>query len=124
VFEEHPMGTVDPARAGTPQSTFAESEGQYRSLMRRYQAGDGQAFEALYARLAPDLEAYLETLLPGCTADRTLVDEVFITIHRARRSYDPRQSFEPWVAAIARHVAQGRRPPGHRRTSWRLGWES
>jgi len=77
-----------------------------------------------YARLAPDLEGYLETLAPGCTADRTLVDEVFITIHRARRSYDPRKPFEPWVAAIARHVAQTHRPPGRRRTFWTLGWES
>jgi len=116
--------------AKSPDTSVAASalscpDDQYRSLMRRYQAGDAQAFETLYARLAPDLAAYLEEVAPGSRPDASLIDEVFLTIHHARRSYDPRRPFEPWVTAIARHVALAHRRTW-RRPVWTLvkRWES
>ena len=77
---------------------------QCRALMARHQAGDRSAFESLYERLGPAVIAYLDAIEPGLGRDARLVNEVFLAIHRARRSYDPRRPFEPWAIAIARHV--------------------
>ncbi len=98
----------DEAVPGAGRSTCPDDE--YSSLMERHQAGDARALEALYAALSPDVEAYLNELLPGGRRDPSIVEEVFLTIHRARRSYDPKRPFGPWVRAIARHVALDRRP--------------
>lgn len=75
-----------------------------RQLMAAYQAGDFDAFESLYGSFAPALTRYLTSLAGERDLAADLVQETFLRIHRARRSYDPRHPFEPWAFAIARHV--------------------
>ncbi len=72
--------------------------------MAGYQAGDGSAFERLYESFAPAVITYLDVIDPGLGRDPTLLSEVFLAIHRARRSYDPRRSFARWAGAITQHV--------------------
>ncbi len=89
---------------------------EYRSLMARYQAGDGQAFEALYARLAPELRRLVLRRAPEAVLPDDVVEQIFMELHRARGSYSPRNPFEPWLAAIVAHViGTHRRPPARRR---------
>ncbi len=90
----------------TPDLAYGND--RYRALMVRYQAADLAAFDSLVEGLAPALVAYLDALAPGMGQDETLVDEVFLTIHRTRGTYDPRRPFWPWAAAIARHVVLSR----------------
>ena len=73
--------------------------------MARYQAGSYAAFEEVYAYLAPRLRGYFANrpLLFGATVE-DLVQETFLQMHRARRSYRPDLPVEPWAFAIARHV--------------------
>jgi RNA polymerase sigma-70 factor, ECF subfamily len=73
-------------------------------LMRRYQDGDLAAFEALYAAVAPVLLQYLASLLRDRERARDLVQETFLQVHRARRTYRPALPLRPWLFAIARHV--------------------
>lgn len=87
-----------------------------RELMREYQEGRFEAFDDLYAALAPVLRRYLVSRArDGARAD-DLVQEVFLQLHRARHTYDPAYPVTPWVMAIARHVwlmdrrTQSRRP--------------
>jgi DNA-directed RNA polymerase specialized sigma24 family protein len=101
------MRTTGPGDAGTTRFRLARPDAEYRTLMARYQAGDAEAFEALYDRLAGDLETYLRRLAPDGLR-KAVIDDVFLSIHRARATYDPRLMFEPWIAAIASHVAGGR----------------
>jgi hypothetical protein len=96
---------------GHAQEAFMGDE--YRSLMVRYQAGDAQA---LYARLAPELRQLVRRRAPEASSPDDVVEQIFIELHRARGSYSPRTSFEPWLAAIVAHVVgkQGRpRGKGH-----------
>lgn len=85
--------------------------------MERYQAGEMAAFEKLYAELAPPLTRYLRRLCyPGIDPD-DLVQNTFLQIHRARKSYLPGRPVRPWAYAIARHVTlmarrSRRRGPG------------
>jgi RNA polymerase sigma-70 factor (ECF subfamily) len=87
-----------------------------RVLMREYQEGRVEAFDDLYAALAPPLRRYLVSRVGQAAKAEDLVQDVFLQVHRARRTYDPAYPVTPWVMAIARHVwlmdrrTQSRRP--------------
>jgi len=72
--------------------------------MRLYQAGDAAAFERLYGLLEPLLRRRLAALARDPDRVRDLVQETFLQIHRARRTWDPTRPVLPWASAIARHV--------------------
>ncbi len=82
-----------------------ESAEDLAPWMERYQNGDGAAFEALYAALAGPLRRYLLGLARNSTLAEDLLQETFLQLHRARRSYQPGRPVRPWAFAIARHVA-------------------
>ena len=73
-------------------------------LMTAYQAGALEAFERLYAALAPALVAYLTALSRDRVHAQDLLQEAFLQIHRSRRAYRPELPVKPWVFTIARHV--------------------
>lgn len=75
-----------------------------RALMASYQAGELLAFDELYRLVAPAVRGLLRRRErdPGRVED--LVQECFLQVHRARRTYDPAYPVLPWVLAIARHV--------------------
>jgi RNA polymerase sigma-70 factor (ECF subfamily) len=76
-----------------------------RDLMMRYQAGEIEAFDALYVHIAPRLRAWFARQRLDLGADRDdLVQETFLQLHRARHTYSPRRPAAPWIFAIARHV--------------------
>lgn len=73
-------------------------------LMARYQAGDFEAFEEIYRETVQEVERYLARHAEA--SDRSdLVQEVYLQVHRARRTYRSDRPFRPWLIAIARHVA-------------------
>ena len=75
-----------------------------RELMREYQSGRFEAFDEIYASIAPALRRYLlSQARDGAKAD-DLVQETFLQMHRARHTYDPSFPLMPWAMAIARHV--------------------
>ena len=89
---------------------------ELRRLMTLYQRGSLEAFEQLYAALAPSLRAYLTALTRNAVQAEDLVQESFLQIHRSRHTYRADLPVRPWVFAIARHVrmmdlrARSRRP--------------
>jgi len=74
------------------------------SLMIAYQGGEMAAFEALYAALAPPLGRYLRALTRDAGRAEDLLQETFLQLHRARRTYAPPRPVKPWAYAIARNV--------------------
>jgi RNA polymerase sigma-70 factor (ECF subfamily) len=72
--------------------------------MRAYQSGDASAFDRLYTGLGPVLRRYLQSVARDATRVDDLVQETFLQLHRARRTYNPERPVIPWVLAIARHV--------------------
>lgn len=80
------------------------------ALMVAYQAGELDAFEQLYAALAEDVQRYFARACRDRNLGRDLVQDVFLELHRARRTYTPPLPVRPWVFGIARHVlARSRR---------------
>ncbi|HYB96455.1 MAG TPA: RNA polymerase sigma factor [Vicinamibacterales bacterium] len=72
--------------------------------MREYQHGRFEAFDEIYAALAPTLRRYLRSQVRDANKADDLVQETFLQMHRARHTYDPRLPLTPWTMAIARHV--------------------
>jgi RNA polymerase sigma-70 factor (ECF subfamily) len=74
------------------------------AAMCAYQAGEAGAFDKLYVGLAPILRRYLRGAVRNDARVEDLLQETFLQIHRARRTYNPDRPLVPWVLAIARHV--------------------
>jgi RNA polymerase sigma-70 factor (ECF subfamily) len=75
-----------------------------RALMVRYQAGDLEAFDALYARLGPPLRRYLLALARDAQRADDLLQDTFLQLHRSRHTYNPSRPVRPWAFAVGRHV--------------------
>jgi RNA polymerase sigma-70 factor (ECF subfamily) len=75
-----------------------------RELMISYQQGAYGAFEELYRALHGPIRGWLSRTVHDRSRVEDLAQEVFLQIHRARRTYDPVYPVIPWVLAIARHV--------------------
>jgi RNA polymerase sigma factor (sigma-70 family) len=71
-------------------------------LMARAQDGDSAA----YLRLLEETTPYLRSLASRWYRDQRdiedAVQDVFLTVHAIRHTYDPARPFGPWLVAIAR----------------------
>ena len=76
------------------------------ALMVDYQAGRLAAFEALYARVAGELQRFLDAVVRDPQVVRDLVQETFLEVHRSRRTYRPPLPVRPWVFGVARNVVR------------------
>lgn len=108
----------DSLKAGDAGLQLAQGE-RLRQLMREYQSGRIEAFDELYASLAPSLRRYLLGQARDAARADDLVQETFLQIHRARHTFDSAYPLMPWAMAIARHVWLM-----HRRTASRRPWET
>ena len=83
---------------------MSEGEDELRVLMLQYQGGSLDAFQAVYARVAPDLRRFLCHLLRGLDGADDLLQETFLQMHRSRAAYNPAYAVRPWVFGLARNV--------------------
>lgn len=77
-------------------------DGSWSVLMARAQDGDGAAYRRLLEEITPYLRSRVARHggLAGETEDA--VQDVLLTLHAVRHTYDPRRPFRPWLVAIAR----------------------
>jgi RNA polymerase sigma factor (sigma-70 family) len=78
------------------------------TLMIRYQEGDFCAFKQLYATLVEEVRRYFVRICGDRAMAADLVQDLFLEIHRSRRSYTAPLPVRPWVFGIARNVAARR----------------
>jgi RNA polymerase sigma factor (sigma-70 family) len=84
-----------------PDEAFAESERRWSALMVAAQAGDGAAYAELLRRCVPLVKSVARRRnLPADRID-DVVQDVLLTVHRARHTYDPSRSFTAWLSVIA-----------------------
>ena len=68
------------------------------------QEGDKAAYEHLLADILPVLRSFARRRLGDDVAAEDVVQEILLSMHRARRTYRPERPFEPWLFAIARNA--------------------
>ena len=74
-------------------------------LMARAQQADHDAYVTLLRAITPQVRQWVRrkrAFLGGSDVE-DVVQEVLLSIHAVRATYDPERPFMPWVAAIVRH---------------------
>jgi RNA polymerase sigma-70 factor (ECF subfamily) len=93
-------GGADRAPAGGAADVQARSL-DWSILMAHAQAGEHGA----YRRLLEEITPYVRSLAAKCHRDtrdiEDSVQDVLLTIHAIRHTYDPKRPFGPWLVAIA-----------------------
>lgn len=72
-----------------------------RQLVRRAQAGEGEAFGELVRRYQRPVYRLAYRLLMHHADAEDVVQETFVRAYRYLQSFDPRRSFQRWLYAIA-----------------------
>ncbi len=79
-------------------------DGDLEGLMAGYQAGDFAAARSLIERLSPQLHRFFDAQARNPADADDLLQEAWLRIHRARRTYRRGKPLLPWIYAIARRV--------------------
>lgn len=85
-------------------------ENRWRALMLSAQSGDRSAYAALLSELFPVLHRFVTRRWPNAHDAEDVVQEILVSVHSVRQTYDPRRPFTPWLMTIAaRRVADAAR---------------
>lgn len=71
------------------------------AFMARAQAGDRQAYTQLLQTLVPVIRAIVRKQLDDEVLTEDVIQDVLLTLHRIRHTYDPASPFLPWLMAIS-----------------------
>ena len=93
----------------------AEEE-EWSGLMAQAQNGDGEAYASLLVGVLPRLRQFVRYRITDSYIAEDVVQDVLLSIHSSRHTYDPDRAFAPWLFAIA-----ARRVADHLRKIYRLG---
>ena len=93
--------TEDPQRLDRPPARLDSTE--WPALMRRSQDGDRAAYRTLLVAVTPYVRAVASRFLRQPTDVEDAVQDILMTIHAIRHTYDPERPFKPWLAGVARH---------------------
>lgn len=88
-----PKGTYDDANLAR--------ETRWRSLMCAAQDGDNAAYGTLLTEMLPMLRRSVAYKRPGSPDVEDIVQEILLSIHTVRHTYDPERPFMPWLMTIA-----------------------
>ena len=93
------------ADEATPTGTTAQRHAALDVLMRAAQAGDTRAYHALLQEVALRMRRLITARAPwlGRADIEDIVQDVLLSLHLARATWDPARPFMPWIAAIARN---------------------
>ncbi|MGI8960929.1 MAG: RNA polymerase sigma factor [Bryobacteraceae bacterium] len=82
----------------------AKEPGELESLMQRYQQSDAEAATLLVRQLSPQIFRFYLAQVRERPLAEDLLQDFWLRIHNARRTYRPGEPVLPWVYAIARRV--------------------
>ena len=87
---------------------------RWGGLMSQAQGGDAPSYRRLLIEVTPYLRSLARRYHRDVRDVEDSVQDVLLTVHTIRHTYDPARPFKPWLVAIAR-----RRIADRLRTQWR-----
>jgi RNA polymerase sigma factor (sigma-70 family) len=91
---------------------------QWGRLMRAAQDGDKAAYTRLLTEIAPHIRMLVRRQWPdGAEGSEDLVQEVLLSVHQVRHTYDSDRPFAPWLGTIIRRRMADRARRFYRRTA-------
>lgn len=85
---------------------MADSTDNLESLMRQAMAGDKRAYADLLLATSRFIKPYLAKRLNSASEVDDVLQEILISIHKARHTYDGQRPYKPWAYAIAKFRLQ------------------
>lgn len=76
------------------------------ALFARYTAGEGAAFQALFARFAPLFTRIVRRRVFDPVQAQDLVQQTFLQLHRARHDFRVGGKLRPWAVTICMNVVR------------------
>jgi len=73
-------------------------------LVLLYRDGDAEAFEVLFDRYRAPIYNFACTMLNNAAKAEDILQETFLGVARAAKSYEPRGRFRTWLFRIARNM--------------------
>lgn len=77
-------------------------DNDWSGLMANSQDGDQASYRLLLELISPYLRALARRAGIGAEEIEDVVQDVLLTVHAIRHTYDPKRPFGPWLVAIAR----------------------
>lgn len=104
-------GTRNPADGRSMDSADSDEQVRWRRLMAAAQDGDAASYRQLLGEVAPVVRRIVARRWRGTAEDaEDITQDVLLSLHAVRHTYDPARPFMPWLMAILRHrVADGTR---------------
>jgi len=93
-----------------------------RALMVAAQDGDAAAYERLLREIVPGLRRLVALVVRDPCAEEDVVQNVLLSIHRARHTYLPQRPFGPWLRSVTRNAARDALRIRAARSRRELGW--
>jgi RNA polymerase sigma-70 factor (ECF subfamily) len=80
-------------------------DNDFAELMRAAQAGDGVSYSRLLEEITPRIRRIVRSQRPFLQLEdiEDLVQDVLLSVHAVRATYDPDRPFMPWLLAITRN---------------------
>lgn len=83
--------------------TEDSTESHLIGLMRATQGGDKAAYAQLLSGLVPIVRRMARGRIAGAENVDDVVQDVLLSVHQVRHTYDPARPFLPWLSAITRN---------------------
>jgi len=83
-----------------PGTDAQQQETEWARLMRAAQTGDRASYEGLLRAVTPFIRSLSRRYCRNPQLTEDVVQDVLLTVHRIRHTWDPRRPFSPWLAAI------------------------
>ncbi len=87
------------------------------ALMARAQTGDRDAYRELLNAILPWLRNIVSARLRAREDAEDAVQDILLTLHAIRHTYDPSRPFKPWLMAVAKRRVADRLRTKLRRTA-------
>lgn len=81
-----------------------EAEARCRAWMAAAQRGDAAAYDCLLRAVLPALRGFVRSRVQDAAAAEDVVQNVLLSVHRARHTYRPERPLSPWLRAVARNA--------------------
>ncbi|MDH6230757.1 RNA polymerase sigma factor (sigma-70 family) [Mesorhizobium soli] len=98
---DRPQSPMDPRRASADGDISSIPDVDWTILMARAQDGDGTAYLRLLQEVTPYLRALAARRYREPQDVEDAVQDVLLTVHAIRQTFDPARPFGPWLVAIA-----------------------
>jgi len=89
--------------AERPALLRATDPDEWSALMAHAQAGDAKAYRRLLIGITPYIRAIASRSHRQSSDAEDVVQDILLTLHAVRHTYDPDRPFKPWLAGIAQH---------------------